>query len=334
MIFTTINIHIINIIHIWKLFSFFFIYIILFFYFSSFHVRLPQYPPDNPVLGIYNPSILPCPWLAYVGFQTQVCQPNSVRNTVCQTRAHCLLRFCGKLQYNVISFILKVPFPLLLDVCMHIYTSESSFTGNVVEPMLCCATPEKSISWPSEAKLCAESRSLRLRIIIRITRESEKYSNSLVLSTNGHLKICKQSFKRKSRVFIKIYSARDGALETSSVIAKQSCIKQEAMLSGGVYQRVFGGLCCADTPWDNRSLWESSPLQTNRKKMDRWSFSWKRNDSDFFSSLWARAAMPTTWLSDLSWLTKRVWRHSRDGSNAGNCTLRQAGGMTHNGNVD
>lgn len=75
--------------------------------------------------------------------QTQVYQPNSLRNTVCQTRAHCLLRFWGKSQYNVISFILKVPFPLLLNVCMYIYTSESSFTGNVVEPMLCCAAPEK-----------------------------------------------------------------------------------------------------------------------------------------------------------------------------------------------
>lgn len=77
--------------------------------------------------------------------QTQVYQPNSLRNTVCQTWAHCLLRFCGKSQYNVISFILKVPFPLLLNVCMYIYTSESSFTGNVVEPMLCCATPEKKV---------------------------------------------------------------------------------------------------------------------------------------------------------------------------------------------
>lgn len=115
--------------------------------------------------------------------QTQVYQPNSLRNTVCQTRAHCLLRFWGKSQYNVISFILKVPFPLLLNVCMYIYTSESSFTGNVVEPMLCCAAPEKksiswcelvSISWPSEAKLCAESQSLRLRIIIWITREIQQ----------------------------------------------------------------------------------------------------------------------------------------------------------------
>lgn len=65
--------------------------------------------PDWPTWGRWE-----------IRIQTQVYQPNSLRNTVCQTRAHCLLRFCGKSQYNFISFILKATISFVVK-CMHVH---------------------------------------------------------------------------------------------------------------------------------------------------------------------------------------------------------------------